>query len=47
MDWIIKNWELVTIVILLIDKLVALSPIKQDDLIWSSIKKIVKKLAGK
>lgn len=46
-QWLIDNWQLVAIVILVVDKAVALSPMKQDDLIWSSIKGAVYKLAGK
>lgn len=46
-QWLIDNWQLVAIVILVVDKAVALSPMKQDDLIWSSVKGAVYKLAGK
>lgn len=35
------NWQIVTIGILVLDKVVALSPSKMDDLIWSSIKKML------
>ena len=41
------NWEYVALAILIIDKAVALSPMKADDMIWTSIKKAVMKLAGK
>ena len=47
MDFLINNWEIVTIVILVIDKIVALSPSKLDDLLWSSIKGIIYKITGK
>lgn len=40
-DYIISNWEYVLIGIMVIDKIVALSPTKADDLIWSSVKKIL------
>ena len=43
MEWMMSNWEYVAIGILVIDKLVALSPSKMDDLIWSSIKKMIPK----
>ena len=46
-QFLIDNWQMVALVILVIDKAVALSPMEQDDLIWSSIKGAVYKLAGK
>ena len=46
-QWLIDNWQLVAIVILVVDKAVALSPMKQDDLICSAVKGAVYKLAGK
>ena len=42
-----NNWEYALIAILCIDKAVALSPTEWDDLIWTSIKKAVYKVAGK
>ena len=47
MDLITGNWEFIVIGFLLVDKIVALSPSKMDDLIWFSLKKIIKKAAGK
>tara|TARA_R100000808_G_scaffold7129_1_gene21016 strand:+ start:1042 stop:1197 length:156 start_codon:yes stop_codon:yes gene_type:complete len=50
MEWILGNWEMVMIGVLVIDKVVALSPSKMDDLLWSSIKKVLlgaKALKGK
>jgi len=50
MDILLNNWEYVTIGILVIDKIVALSPSKMDDLLWASIKKVLtgaKALKGK
>ena len=41
------NWEYVVIGILAIDKVVALSPTKWDDLIWTSVKKAIYKAVGK
>ena len=46
-DVIVQNWEYVIIAILAIDKAVALSPSKWDDLIWTSVKKAIYKLGGK
>jgi len=47
MDFISSNWEYVLIGLLCVDKMVALSPSKMDDLIWFSLKKLLKKAAGK
>ena len=47
MDIILANWEYVLIGILAIDKIVALTPSTWDDLIWTSIKKSIFKIAGK
>ena len=42
-----SNWEYVLIAILCVDKVVALSPSEWDDLIWTSVKKAIYKVAGK
>ena len=47
MDFLTNNWEIVTIVILVVDKVVALSPSKMDDLLWSSVKGFIYKITGK
>ena len=47
MELIINNWEYVLIIILSIDKIVALTPSTWDDLIWTSIKKAIFKVIGK
>ena len=47
MEMISANWEYVLIIILAIDKIVALSPSTWDDLIWTSIKKSIFKIVGK
>jgi len=47
MELILNNWEYILIGILSIDKVVALSPSEWDDLIWTSIKKAIYKVAGK
>tara|TARA_B100001123_G_C15148545_1_gene962556 strand:+ start:909 stop:1070 length:162 start_codon:yes stop_codon:yes gene_type:complete len=46
-ELMVQNWEYVVIGILAIDKAVALSPSKWDDLLWTSVKKAIMKLAGK
>ena len=43
----VQNWEYVVIGILAIDKVVALSPSKWDDLLWTSVKKAIYKLVGR
>jgi hypothetical protein len=47
MDFISSNWEYILIGFLCVDKIVALSPSKMDDLMWYSLKKVLKKAAGK
>ena len=47
MELILANWEYILIGILAIDKAVALSPTKWDDLIWTSLKKAIFKALGK
>ena len=47
MGWIASYWEYMLIAILCIDKVVALSPTKWDDLIWTSVKKAIYKAVGK
>ena len=42
-EWITSNWQIVTIGILVVDKLVALSPSKMDDLLWTSFKNLLYK----
>ena len=46
MNIILENWEYILIAIMAIDKMVALSPSKWDDLIWTSIKGLLFKLTG-
>ena len=46
-DLLVQNWEYVVIGILAIDKAVALSPSKWDDLLWTRVKKAIYKIAGK
>ena len=47
MEWIVENWEYVLIGVMAVDKAVALSPSTWDDLLWTSVKKSIFKLAGK
>ena len=47
MEFVMNNWEYMVIAIMAIDKVVALSPSKWDDLIWTSIKKAIYKAVGK
>ena len=47
MDFLSSYWEYIIIGFLVVDKMVALSPSKMDDLIWFSVKKMLKKAAGK
>mgnify|MGYP003153959893 FL=1 len=41
MDVLVSNWEYVAIGILVVDKVVAMSPSKMDDLLWASVKKVL------
>ena len=47
MSFIANNWEYILIGLLAVDKMVALSPSKWDDLIWTAIKKALYKVVGK
>jgi|TARA_Y100000296_G_scaffold32283_1_gene37373 hypothetical protein len=47
MEWFSENWEYVLIAVMAIDKAVAMSPSEWDDLVWTSVKKIVFKAMGK
>ena len=47
MEWMVENWELCLIGVMVIDKWVALSASTWDDLLWTSVKKALFKLAGK
>ncbi len=41
MDFMMEHWEYVLIAIMMVDKVVALSPSKMDDLVWTSVKKVL------
>ena len=47
LEFISSNWTYALIAILAIDKVVALSPSKWDDLLWTVAKKALRKAAGK
>ena len=47
LGFISSNWEYCVIAILCIDKVVALSPSKMDDLLWTCAKKALRKAIGK
>ena len=47
MEFLTSNWEYVLIALFCVDKVVAISPSKWDDLIWTSIKKLIYKAARK
>ena len=47
MEFISTYWEYIVILFLIVDKIVALSPSKMDDLLWTTMKKMLKKAAGK
>ena len=46
-QWLVSNWYWVAIAVFVVDKIVAKTPNKYDDLIFTAIKGIIKKLAGK
>ena len=46
-EFISSNWSYALIAILAIDKAVAISPSKWDDLIWTVAKKAIRKAVGK
>ena len=41
MEMMMQNWEYVAIGILVVDKVVAMSPSKMDDLVWTAAKKVL------
>ena len=47
LGFISSNWEYCLIGILCIDKAIALSPSKMDDLLWTFAKKALRKAIGK
>ena len=41
MDFVADNWQYIAIGVMVVDKVVAMSPSKMDDLIWASVKKVL------
>jgi hypothetical protein len=41
MDFVADNWQYIAIGVMVVDKIVAMSPSKMDDLIWASMKKVL------
>ena len=46
-EFLSNNWSYALIAILAIDKAVAMSPSKMDDLLWTVAKKALRKVVGK
>ena len=46
-EFLSSNWTYVLIGILAVDKIVAVSPSKWDDLLWTVAKKAIRKVVGK
>jgi hypothetical protein len=46
-EFLSSNWSYALIAILAIDKAVAMSPSKMDDLLWTIAKKAIRKIVGK
>ena len=47
MEFLSNNWSYALIAILAVDKAVAVSPSKWDDLLWTVAKKALRKIVGK
>ena len=41
MDFVADNWQYIAIGVMVVDKIVTMSPSKMDDLIWASMKKVL------
>jgi hypothetical protein len=41
MEFLQSNWQMVALGIMVLDKVVAMSPSKMDDLLWASVKKVL------
>ena len=46
-EFLSSNWSYALIAILAVDKAVAVSPSKWDDLLWTVAKKAIRKIVGK
>ena len=40
-EFVQGNWKMIALGTLVLDKVVAMSPSKMDDLLWSSVKKVL------
>ena len=47
MDWILAHWQEITIGIMVLDKIVAITPTKYDDILLTGIKSIFGAIATK
>jgi hypothetical protein len=47
MEWIIEYWAEITLAIMVLDKIVAATPVKWDDLILTSIKSVLSTIKPK
>ena len=47
MEILTNNWEIISIIILVLDKLVAMSSTPYDDMLVTSLKGFLKKIVGK
>ena len=41
MDFVADNWQYIAIGVMVVDKVVAMSPSKMDDLVWTAAKKVL------
>ena len=41
MDFVADNWQYIAIGVMVVDKIVAMSPSKMDDLVWTAVKKVL------
>ena len=41
MDFVADNWQYIAIGVMVVDKIVAMSASKMDDLIWASMKQVL------
>jgi hypothetical protein len=47
MEWIIEYWAEITLLIMVLDKIVAATPVKWDNLILTSIKSVLSTIKPK
>lgn len=46
-DFLLNHWQIIAIIIFVIDKIVMIIPGKYDDMIWTALRWIIYKLTGK